>query len=300
MLFMTQHFQHSPVRSRARGISLIELLVGIVIGLLTVVVAMGGLLVSRTVTGTVSDTSQMQQQAANAFRIIGQQMRQAGSLKLNLAAQKPEGSVIDMADKVAFETKVGDFDPANTIRGKASPASNEYAVTVVFRNYVEPVYTAASDTSLFRNCLGRTTSDSLVQSAFVLYVNPNDASQRELRCDGAAPGGTADPQPIAQNVANFQVRYVLQEDAAPFGNPQIRYVDADGVGANWAKVTAVEVCLVLYGDESIDMPSGTSYVDCDNSTSVNMTALAAPRKNRNHLVFRNAYQLRSQGLVKAS
>ncbi len=295
-----RHMGYLAISGRERGISLIELLVGIVIGLLTVVVAMGGLMVSRTVSGTVSDTSQMQQQAANAFRIIGQQMRQAGSLKLNLAAQKPEGAAIDMADKVAFETKVGDFDPINAIRGKTSPASNEYSVTVAYRNYVEPVYTAASDASLLRNCLGRTTSDSLLQSAFVLYVNPSDASQRELRCDGSAPGGTADPQAIAQNVANFQVRYLLQEDAAPFGNPQIRYVDADGVGANWTKVTAVEVCLVLYGNESIDMPSGTSYVDCDNSTAVDITSLGAPRKNRNHLVFRNVYQLRSQGLVKAS
>lgn len=297
---MTKSLKFISHARREQGITLIELLVGIVIGLLTVVVAMGALLVSRTVSGTVSDASQMQQQAANAFRIIGQQMRQAGSLKLNLAAQKPEGSAIDMADKVAFETKVGDFDPVNTIRGKASPASTEYSVTVAFRNYAEPVYTAASDTSLFRNCLGRTTSASLIQSAFTLYVNPDDSSQRELRCDGAVPGGAADPQAIAQNVANFQVRYLLQADAAPFGNPQIRYVDADGVGADWTKVTAVEVCLVLYGNETVEMPSGTSYTDCDNSTSVDMTTLAAPRKNRAHLVFRNVYQLRSQGLVKAS
>lgn len=297
---MIKRSSSSPHGLSQRGISLIELLVGIVIGLLTVIVAMGALLVSRNVSGTVSDASQMQQQAANAFRIIGQQMRQAGSLRLNLAAQKPEGSAIDMADKVAFETKVGDFDPVNTIRGKSSPASSEYSVTVAFRNYAEPVYTSASDASLFRNCLGRTTSSSLMQSAFVLYVNPDDPTQRELRCDGSAPSGTADPQAIAQNVANFQVRYLVQADVAPFGNPQIRYFDADGVGANWSKVTAVEVCLVLYGTELVEMPSGTAYVDCDSSTSVDMTTLAAPRKNRTHLVFKNVYQIRSQGLVKTS
>ncbi len=86
-----------------RGVTLIELLVGIVIGLLTVAVAMGALMVSRGVTGTVSDSSMLQQQAAYAFRVIGQQIRQAGSLRLNLASQKSEGADIDMSDPVAFE-----------------------------------------------------------------------------------------------------------------------------------------------------------------------------------------------------
>ena len=82
------------------GVTLIELLVGIVIGLLTVAVAMGALMVSRGVTGSVSDSSMLQQQASYAFRVIGQQLRQAGSLRLNLASQKSEGAVIDMSDRL--------------------------------------------------------------------------------------------------------------------------------------------------------------------------------------------------------
>ena len=57
---------------------------------------------------------------------------------------------------------------------------------------------------------------------------------------------------------------------------------------------------MLYGDESIDMPAGTSYTDCDGVTQVNMTTLSTsnpPRRNRLHLVFRNVFQLRSQGLM---
>ena len=122
------------------GVTLIELLVGIVIGLLTVAVAMGALMVSRGVTGSVSDSSMLQQQASYAFRVIGQQLRQAGSLRLNLASQKSEGAVIDMSDPVAFETKATDFDPAiNTISGIDSPGNNEYKLTVGYRNYKEPV-----------------------------------------------------------------------------------------------------------------------------------------------------------------
>ena len=282
---------HSMKGQFQQGVTLIELLVGIIIGLLTVAVAMGALMISRSVTGTVSDSSMLQQQASYAFRVIGQQLRQAGSLRLNLAAQKADGAAIDMADPVAFETKSTDFDPStNTISGLDTPGTNEYKLTVGYRNYKEPVYTSANTASMLRDCLGQAPSDNIIQSRFSL--NP---ANNELRCIGA----TGSSQPIIQNVANFQVRYLLQT-AATSGNPQISYVNADTAKSAWPQVVGVEVCLVLYGNEAIDMPADTQYLDCDNSTSVTMNTLAAPRTRRAHMVFKNIYQLRSQGLTSVS
>ena len=63
-------------KSFQRGMSLIELMVGLAIGLLTISVALGALMVSRGVSGTVTDASQLQQQASYAFRVMGQQIRQ--------------------------------------------------------------------------------------------------------------------------------------------------------------------------------------------------------------------------------
>ena len=112
-----------------------------------------------------------------------------------------------------------------------------------------------------------------------------------LRCQGNG----ANVQPIAQNVANFQVRYLLQSNDA--ANPTMLYTNAAGVGNNnWSRVQGVEVCLVLFGNDAIDLPAGTSYTDCDG-TAVNMTTLAGARRNRMHYVFRNVFQLRSQGLI---
>jgi type IV pilus assembly protein PilW len=280
-----------------RGVTLIELLVGITIGLLTIAVAMGALMVSRGVSGTVSDASEIQQQASYAFRIFGQQLRQAGSLKLKLSAAKVEGDNTPplVGDPVAFETDFSDgtstFSLAtDTLSGLDTPGASEYKLTTGYRNYAEPVYTSASAQSLQRNCLGGQGSSALVQSRFVLNTTTN-----ELRCDG-----NGQVQPIIRNVANFQVRYLMQS-AAGTGSPNMRYVTAATVGAPgsaaWAQVFAVEVCLVLYGNESMDLPAGTSYTDCDGATSVNLTTLAAPRNRRMHMVFRNVYQLRSQGLA---
>jgi type IV pilus assembly protein PilW len=289
------------------GVTLIELLVGITIGLLTIAVAMGALVASRNVTGTVNDATEIQQQASHAFRVIGEQIRQAGSIKLKMSAAK---SVEDKnpslpTEPVAFETDYSDgvnsfVLATNTLSGLESPSASEYKLTTGRRNYREPAYQTNNPADpweyLQRNCLGAGETDVLIQSEFVLFVDPLDPNRRELRCRGN--GGV--PQPIIRNVANFQVRYLMQ-GAAVTGNPTLRYVDATTVGApgtpGWSQVFAVEVCLVLYGNEVIDLPAGSSYVDCDGVTNINLVTLAAPRNRRMHMVFRNVYQMRSQGLA---
>lgn len=271
-----------------RGVTLIELMVGIAIGMLVVAVAMGALMVSRGVSGTVSDASGIQQQAAYAMRVIGLQVRQAGSLYLN---PNPTNAASDnnLMAPVAFEATApasgtgNSFDAVtDTLNGTVNPIS----LTVGYRRYKESVHTDAAEQALMRNCVAWPKNDSAdqrVESVFQL-------NGTELRCSG---NGAA-AQPIVQNVANFQVRYLLQ-DNTELGNTKIQYVEADSVDS-WGKVQAVEVCLVLYGMESIDMPSGTNYTDC-NGTAVDMASLNGIRARRMHITFRNVFQMRSQGLI---
>ena len=124
-------------------------------------------------------------------------------------------------------------------------------------------------------------------------ASASNPATNELHCGGFQT--TA--QPIVEKVANFQVRYLVQEN--PAGDPQIKYAPASAVGAKWGSVQAVEVCLVLYGNEPIDMPTdgSSTYTDCDGTTKVDMTKLTGERARRMHLTFRNVFQLRSQGLI---
>jgi type IV pilus assembly protein PilW len=282
-------------RQHQKGLSLVELMVGIAIGLLTVAVAMGALMASRSVTATVSDSSLLQQQSAYAFRVLAQQLRQAGSMRLNLAAQKTDGAAIEITDLVAFETQAPGFNPnLDIIQGVDAPGTNQFQLTVGYRNYTEQLHIASAANnnreSLLRNCLGEQGSNDRILSRFVLRNNT-------LSC-----AGEGNAQPIVDNVANFQVRYLLQ--TTPHGNPQMQYMNAATVNGRWAQVFAVEVCLVLYGNEVIDMPAGSSYTDCPSAdgviTTVDMTALEQPRNRRMHKTFRSVFQLRSQGLLQTS
>ena len=258
-----------------------------VIGLLVVAAALGSLMVSRGISGTVSDASNIQQQAAYAMRTIGLQLRQAGSLYLNLnAAEAVEENSATAA--VGFERKSGDFEAGkNIIHGIDAPADTEFKLTTGYRNYKEALHGKTDDESQARDCLGQQPSDTLIESNFVLKTATN-----ELYCAGS--NKTA--QPVVENVANFQVRYLIQETTTP-GDPKIKYASATAIGENWGGVQAVEVCLVLYGNEPIDMPAGSNYTDCDGTTKVDITTLTGVRARRIHLTFRNVFQLRSQGLI---
>ena len=134
---------HSPnpqaAFSRQRGATLLELMVGITIGLLTVTVALGALMISRGVSGTVSEASQLQQQASYAFRVIGQQLRQAGGRQLD-----PD-TTADVQAKF-YEPVPGVpvvFAGIMPIKGNDSPKSTEFSLETNYQNIKEITFSKA-------------------------------------------------------------------------------------------------------------------------------------------------------------
>ncbi|EER61839.1 conserved hypothetical protein [Acidovorax delafieldii 2AN] len=282
---------------RQRGVTLIELMVGLFIGLLVVAVAMGALMVSRGVSGTVSDASGIQQQGAYILRVIGQQLRQTGSLYLN---PDPAGvASTDVLSPVAFEIKANALSGGNSFDQQDTFVGTGDSVTIGFRRYQDNVFFADNATStsigtdfLARNCVGAPGDGSTDQRVESIFTFSGDV----LRCQG---NDVVNPQPVAQNVAQFQVTYMVQTTDAT--GTQVQYkkgsaMPTASVDPEWRRVQGAQVCLVLYGSEPIDMPAGSSYSDCDG-TSVDMTTLTGMRKNRMHLLFRSTFQLRSQGLL---
>ena len=256
------------------GLTLIELMIGLAVGLLVVAVATVSLLGSRSVTGAVSDISGIQQQAAYVMRTFGTQLRQAGSLYLDLGLDADGKGEITSA--TAFQLR-GNSEQAITEDAEETPTK----YIVQYTGYEEPTFANAGPIS--RNCLGAPGSipagtTTSIESIFTL-------NGTDLRCND---------QPIAQNVAAFQVRYLLQ--GTDQDDPTMLYTNSAGV-ADWNRVQGVEVCLVLFGTERIDVPAGgVSYTGCDGN-AVDITALTGNRTNRMHYVFRNVFQLRSQGLI---
>ncbi|RQO82221.1 prepilin-type cleavage/methylation domain-containing protein [Acidovorax sp. FJL06] len=289
----------TPSMPRQRGVTLVELMVGIAVGLLVVAIALGALMASRGVSGTVSEATSLQQQASYAFRVIGQQIRQAGSLELSLSPSiAPVASDANAAmTPVAFDPP----DPAG-VRPPFSRASSTLVADTVpsftlgYQNYIETVTPPAPastpvSSSLLRDCLGQNpalaASGSVGATPVLSSKFQRNTSTNELTCVGS--GGTS--QPIIGNLTDMQVRYVQQ---AP-NTTNLQYLPASGVIANaasaagtWTNVYAVEVCLELTGTEPAPT-AGATYTNCSGAS----TAYG----DRIKMVFRNIYQIRSQGQV---
>lgn len=297
---MPRHIQ--PVRARERigrrcrktddgqhGFSLVELMVGMALGLLVMAAASVALLASRSLSVTVSDASHLQQQASYALRIIGLQLRQAGGLYLNLnlpvGADTSLGSALAPA---AFETTA----PApSSARGYAphidALRGSHNSLQTGHRRYKEPVFAQPGLAAQARNCLGGpvdASADQRLESHFRLRGHV-------LRCGGNDTA--ASPQPLVENVAAFRLRY-LRMQATGTAQPQLQYVNAQQAGRDWSEIVAVEVCLVLFGQQAGALPAGSGYSGCDGEW-VQVADLPGPRKGRMHRVFRNLFQLRSQG-----
>ena len=281
MPILSKHCSRSKIRQT--GATLIELMVGITIGLLTVAVGLAAIVMTRGISGTVSEASQMQQQAAYAFRVIGQQIRQAGSIRQEVifTPAAPASGSSETVDtswlKYTFENPARVFNRnTQTVIGSDSAASSDYKITLGYQNYVEPVgpASAASDKSPFRDCLGQNPDANVVRSRFQLVGD-------ELRCAGES----GSPQPVIKGVADFSVTYVNQ--ATTFGaNPTISYAASAASVPDWNKIYGIEICLDLVGSEFMDT-AGSTYRNCQGNL--------VSRGNRLHMVFRNTYQIRSQG-----
>lgn len=264
-------FQAAP---RQQGVTLIELLVGIAIGLLVVAVAMGALMASRGISGTVSEATSLQQQAAYAFRVMGQQIRQAGSIELSLTPDITLNAASSTNDPamtpVAFNAPDGKNPQFNRALSTLS-GDNTPSFTVGYQNYTEPT-TTASAASMLRDCLGQNPA-----TANVLTSKFQRNAKNELVCAGA---GSSTAQPIIGNVTDMTIRYVRQT-----ATNDLQYLTAPPT--DWKNIYAVEICLELTGTENTPT-NGATYTDCNNNA-------AASYGNHLKMVFRNLYQIRSQG-----
>ena len=267
-----------PIRTSQRGATLLELLVGITIGLLTVAVAVGALVVSRGISGTVSEASQLQQQASFAFRVIGQQLRQAGSRQLDPVTPPDVHAKFYAPNDVPVV-----FSGITPLGGKDAPGTTEFALEVNYQNVKELTVLEPVDGEYqIRNCLQKKAEDAALNpEPMITSKFKHNTTAGTLVC----AGGTADPQPIIQGVKDFTVQYLTQAtDGTPSAAPTYQYVSATTAGSNWLKVYAVQVCLELEGTEKIDT-AGAKYTKCDGTE--------VDRGNKLRMVFRNTYHIRN-------
>lgn len=277
----------SPRRYAAaqRGLSLMELLVGITIGLLVVIAALGTLASTQLTSTTVGDSARLQQKADFIFRSMGFQLRQAGAI--DIAAPAPGSEVV--AYSTAFTGYGGLTSPNLIVSGLEGASSSPDTLRVSYEEQV----------GVSRDCLGNlpigtTTVDRRVDNQFSIGTGANAG---RLMCLG---NGSATPQALADGVEDFQVTYgvrTVATPALPIAPPAVRVPDDAnyrefkagtppfGTAATPNAVNSITVCLQLRGDLRDDARKLGGITGCGGTT------VAADGFMRR--VYRNTFLLRS-------
>ncbi len=249
--------------------TLVELLAALVIGLLVIGAAIASMLLSRNSAAVVTDVAHLQQQGSYALRVFGMQARQAGSL--DLAKSSAPGMV-------SFNTSFTGFDGAAVQGTEGTKGAPD---TVSFSN--QPVLAGAeadgeaADDKRPRDCLANRVPKEM---AGLRLDSTFSVKEGALMCKGVQDAA----QPMVANVADFQVWYRVK--ASP---TTIRRMDANEVEAAklWGMVSSVEICLDLKGSENTGDQPSRNYVNCQGE--------AVPHKGVVHMLFRNVFDLRTQG-----
>ena len=222
-----KHLQH--------GVSLVELLVGLTIGLLIVVAAMGNLVATQMGSGAVADSARLQQRADSIFRQLGYHIQQAGAINLDT-------STTDLT-KVSFSTAYTGFDPAD-------PALTALAGQVLSVHGSEGTGVAPdilrisyqdSGAATALDCLGNRPAAAQTRIRMDHTFSVNAAGQ--LICKGADSSKSSEA--IADGVVDFQVTYGVQSTVA--GALQYQFFTADQI-TNWTNIQAVTICMELIGE----------------------------------------------------
>lgn len=209
--------------------TLVELLVGMVIGLLVTLAAVSSLIFVRMSAATAEEAWRMQQDSNTAFRVIGWQLRQAGARPLMVVS--PKSTLVEFAPGYTGYGLATDPQPISGVDGASSAPD-------VIRASMQNDLGADA-----RDCLGMASSATTI----------NVLNQFSVVDDNLSCTGTSNTAALASGVEDMQVWY---------GEP-------DGVGyqyrtvpVDWKKVTAVMVCLRMVGERPAQVTTDTT--GCNN------------------------------------
>lgn len=257
---------------RQRGLSLIETLVGITVGLLTVLAAVGTLVFTRQGGITVTEGYHLSSAGNTTMRLIAATIRQAGATEL---VQPATG------DYVSF----GDLEMRGA-GGKELVSGTEGGTGVPDKLVVRYQHRGNAVT---RDCLGNSPS-TLPER----IDNTFSVDTVELRCVGSAGstgttiGGGAqalvgdNDNPDTQiAVEDFQVWYWVINAAGDQKRVTATDVPTNG---DWPAVDAVEVCLQLRG----------TTANYPEANFTNCAGTSASNGGRLRQVFTAVYKLRNR------
>jgi type IV pilus assembly protein PilW len=251
-------FNRRGIRTgRQQGFTLIELMVGLAIGLLVVGVSLGALLTTHT-SGTYSnETNNLNNQARQSLRIVANIVRTAGAREL-----------VDGGGQVYFDdglTSLSPSQPNVIVTGTDGSGTLADSLTIATENRA----------GVIAGCSGIAVPSSTTTIRSILSVTGTT-----LMCEDNASGGA---RPMLDGVEDLQVKYLVRD--AVLGTA---LVDGSAItAANWQNVIAIQLCLQVVGNDTSQTGVG-NFTNCKSQSIAN--------DGRVRLVLWNTFSIRNENL----
>ena len=235
-----------------------DLLVGIAVGVLVVIAAIGSLVYTRMAATVVNDNTRLQQRSDAIFRNLEMQVTQAGAMELRSHPAGPS--------KLGFSAAFEGFNPVVT----GAATGQVFAVHGIngADNTADTLRVSFEDNGRARDCLGNrpsgTPDQQTVSGATFARIDSQYSVQGEqLMCKGAA---NTSAQSLDDGIEDFQVLYAVRTSQTP--SAQLQFFSADQISnaamatPNWTQVLGVRVCLQIVGDSKGNPQPGLSTQGC--------------------------------------
>jgi type IV pilus assembly protein PilW len=253
------------------GTSIIEVMVGLVIGLVVVGAVLFSYLGSGLTGRSQGAVSQMSEDAMAAFSIMSRDIQMAGFSEPNgIVAGGPGtpatfGRLFTGAAIFGCETPITNPSAAGSIACDVGGSTSTHAFEVSFQ--ATPVNSIPNAAGVPTDCMGNglALSGAIYESSNRYYVTPTAGSLRpELHC--ASPGNAG--QPLVENVEAMKLWFGEADPADP--RRAARYVAASSV-SDWGRVVSMRMCLLMRSADPVldaDSPASAGYTDCDGVAAV--------------------------------
>lgn len=282
--------KHNALPSRMRGLSLVEVMVSLVIGLVVV----GAVLVSYIASGKTSAQqaayAEMNENAQLGLSLLSQDLLLAGygsptGFELVTPATTPPSFTGKLnrtyMGRPVFGCDQGFVSPNTTGAVACATTGNSPSMEVVYEADLSNTIRTSSTPALPSDCLGVGLSSvpAIVHNRYYLFTGTSGRS--ELHC--ASRQGSSG-QPLVDNVEAMKFWYgeagvAAIPGAAPTASQALdsrrvmRYVTAANLAQpNFSRVIAVKVCLLVRSSEAVldmelypDPLNPPKYLDCDST-----------------------------------
>lgn len=272
----TSMLRRRALRRLQRGVTLIELMVGLTIGLLLVIIASAIYLYSKQSYSAATETSQMEENGRFALDLLSKYVQSAGFAMVDPNAPGPA---------LPLDGKLSgcDYGYANAsapttltdLACRTATPTGERRSASIFTRFETDVYASSAGRQQGFDCTNAAAAVKLLATGIQTYevrsyffvskvtvqTPGGTKSMGQLNCVSDA---TADTSGVAGSVA-LQVQPLvpgIEQLAISYISKAGKKVDLPTTDAAWQDVAAVELCVLARTVQTAGNDSGTQYADC--------------------------------------